>query len=818
MDLVASLVFVGVTFVLMAGISLLRHKLFFSKQIERTLKLVSLKVSLPRASQAQSQVKEEYRANPAYIIGAIEQVYSALLSTYKNSLSAWFIGQKYVSFEMIAREGKLDFYVTVPVSLVDMISQTIVAQLPDAKVEPVIEPNIFTEGVAEGYVYGGELHLVRPSYLPVRTYKEFPESDSMSSVASALAEVAAGEGAAMQILLRPVGPKFAIKASRLVYRLQQGKPLHFGALGKTLGAVTNSMDSSKTQHGTNHKVSPAAEEMMKSIQEKASKPQFEAIIRLIASSPTPMRSQTIVNSAVAGLAQLSNPTENSLKFLPSNPHRLINAYILRAFPPPPLHSLGGRNIFNVEELATIYHFPNQFTNHPNIDWLATKEVGSAISLPEAGLVIGENIYQDERRPVRLTNEDKRRHAYIIGQTGTGKTTLLENMILGDIKSGGGVGVIDPHGDSIEYLLARIPQERANDVVVFDAGDTDFPIGLNMLEAKTPQERDFVIQELVSIFYKLFGSEMIGPRFEHWARNAALTLMQNNQTLLEIPKIFSDLAFQKEMVANVTDPTVRSFWLDEMAQTNDFHRSEMLGYFVSKFGRFVSNELMRNIIGQQRSSFDIRQVMDSGKIVLINLSKGNVGEVNTNLLGMVMVTKMQMAAMSRVDLPEESRRDFTLYIDEFQNFTTNSVATILSEARKYRLNLVTANQFIAQLPDEIREAVFGNVGSIISLRVGANDAEYLVKQFAPTYNTNDLVSIENFHAVAKIMINGQPSRPFGLDVLPPDPNANPQMAQYLRDLSRHSFGRPKSEVEREVMTRLTRTADIVAQPARPGGVQ
>ena len=411
-------------------------------------------------------------------------------------------------------------------------------------------------------------------------------------------------------------------------------------------------------------------------------------------------------------------------------------------------------------------------------------------------------FRGSDRVFGIKKRDRRQHYYVVGKTGTGKSELLKNLILQDINNGEGVGVVDPHGELIDYTLSCIPKERVEDVVLFEPFNQERPVGLNMLEYDTPEQKDFAVQEMIAIFYKLFPPEIIGPMFEHYMRNAMLALMadQNNPgTLVEIPRIFTDPDFMQERLEKVQDPIVRSFWLKEWQQTTGSTKSEMLGYVVSKVGRFVENEMMRNIIGQSKSGFDLAKIMDEKKIFLANLSKGLTGEVNSNLLGLILVSKMQMAAMRRARMPEEDRKDFYLYIDEFQNFTTDSIATILSEARKYRLNLIMAHQYIPQLTDQIRDAVLGNVGTIGAFRIGINDAEFLEKKFAPTFTAQDITKLDNFNAYMSMLVNGQPTKPFNIATLPPE-KGNPVLAEQLKQLSYLKYGAPREEVEAEIMGR------------------
>jgi hypothetical protein len=416
--------------------------------------------------------------------------------------------------------------------------------------------------------------------------------------------------------------------------------------------------------------------------------------------------------------------------------------------------------------------------------------------------------------------DRRRHVYIIGQTGTGKSGLLENLALQDMLDGRGFAFVDPHGDSAEKLLGMVPKERVEDVIYFSPGDMSNPIGLNLFEFENDEQKDFLVQEAIAMLYRLYDpghTGIIGPRYEHWFRNAALTIMAdpNGSSFIDIPQVFNDNDFAKEKLKYVKDQTVLDFWNKEMAQTSDYHKSEVLGWFVSKFGAFLSNEMMRNIIGQTKSGFNLRDIMDNKKILLVNLSKGKTGELNSQLLGMIFVMKFQAAAMGRADTPEDQRQDFSLYVDEFQNFATDSFEGILSEARKYRLNLILANQFMTQLNDKIREAIIGNVGTVIGGRIGTTDAELMVKKFAPVFDAEDLTKLPNFEAVASVMINNVPSAPFSMSLIPPLGKSNPQLTDALKRLSAAKFGRPRATVEQEIFKRL-RAGETARGGVQPGG--
>lgn len=431
-------------------------------------------------------------------------------------------------------------------------------------------------------------------------------------------------------------------------------------------------------------------------------------------------------------------------------------------------------------------------------------------MPDQGTLLGYNVFRGTQKAIRLTDDDRRRHMYIIGQTGTGKSWLLKGLIMQDILAGKGLAFIDPHGDAAEELMGMIPKERTEDVIYFAPGETDNPVGLNLFEFQYKEQQDFLIQETIGMLYKLYDPNrqgMIGARYENIFRNAALAVMAgpDGGTFIDIPKLFNDKAYLHQKLKYVTDQPVLDFWLKEMPaseRSNDF--GEVKGWFVSKFGAFLSNQMMRNIIGQTKSGFDIREVMDEGKILLVNLSKGKTGELNAKLLGMIFVMKFYAAAMGRANIHESQRRDFTLFVDEFQNFSTDTFSDILSEARKYHLSLVVANQFVGQLTDEVRDAVFGNVGTVISSRTGANDADFLVKYFSPVFDSDDMTKMPNQNWVVQTLLNGVPTQPFSMESARIDAKSNDQLSAALKRLSAAKYGRPKASVEKEIFARLKTT--------------
>jgi hypothetical protein len=720
-----------------------------------------------------------------------------------------FFGPPHLTAEIVAKDKEIFFYLVAPYKFREILESSLNAQYPDASVEETEEHNIFNPNWGITCVSGGELRARNLYYYPFKTYQEL-DSEPLENITNSLGKLELDEGAAIQILFRPADKKLMKKSYKIA------KSMHSGENKQgTAGQMYNLAMVKEKKPQEVPRLTPMEEEKIKAIERKAAKPAFETIIRIVISTGSKTRSDMVLKETESSFIQFGNQSLNSFKLKKAkNPETLVTDYIFRFFLKR-IFDTGGfitnhgsyDLVLNTEELATIYHLPNFLVDTPGIRWLSSKKAEPPTFIPENGVILGYSDYRGEKKVIRLAENDRRRHVYMIGQTGTGKTTTMINSIISDMKEGKGLCYIDPHGQDLEeHVLPNIPKERAEDVILFDASDTERPIGLNLFSAKTQEEKDFVIQEAIAMLYRLYDpghTGIMGPRFEHWFRNAALALMADpaGGTFIEVPRIFTDDQFLAEKLRYVTDPVVRNFWINEMSQTSDYHKSEMLGWFVGKFGAFMTNMTMRNILGQVESSINFRQIMDEGKILLVNLSKGQVGEINIQLLGMILVAKIFMGAMSRVDTPEEQRRNFYLYVDEFQNFATDTFADILSEARKCRLNLCVTNQYIGQLREEIRDSVFGNVGSLISFRVGNDDAEYLAKQFAPVFNQQDLINLENFNSVTKIMIENKPTRAFNMHGYPYPLDANKEVGEAIKQLARLKHGRPREVVDAEIQERM-----------------
>jgi hypothetical protein len=704
---------------------------------------------------------------------------------------------------------EIHFYIGVPKLSAEVAMKQIQGLWNGASVELVSDDfNIFN---ANGTTVAAYVAQKEHYALPVRTYAELGV-DSFESIVGAFAKInEIGEGASLQLIVRAASGGYKKEIYHYIEALKKGEPIK-KVLGKNIVSgvgvsdVTDVFNPKTKEQAAEEKSNRVVDdEAVKALQLKVAKPLFEVNLRLVASAGSPFQANDILDGLTAGFSQFGSPMRNDFKIVkPRNPKNIVYDFIYRMF------DGGEKMLLSSEEIASIYHLPISSTETPRVKWLKSKEAPPPDNLPTSGILIGDAMFRGVGKPVYITDDDRRRHIYVIGQTGTGKSTLLGNMIIEDIQSGKGVAIIDPHGDLVENALGFVPKERLDDVIYFNPGDLARPLGLNMLDFNydRPEEKTFIVNEMQSIFNKLFSQETMGPMFEQYMRNALLLMMEDmpNEpaTLVEVPRIFTDSEYRKRKLARIHNPVVIDFWEKEAIKAGgEASLANMTPYITSKFNNFISNDYMRPIIGQPKSAFNFRDVMDNKKILLVNLSKGKIGDINAGLLGMVITGKILMAALSRVDIADADKRaDFNLYIDEFQNFTTDSIATILSEARKYRLNLTMAHQFIAQLEDKIKDAVFGNVGSELVFRVGVQDAEFLVKQFEPAFNENDLINIDNLNASAKILINGQTSKPFNLKVGTQSWNGgNKELAEKLKEYSRMKYGQERQAIEEDIYKRL-----------------
>lgn len=790
------------------------------KNYERGLKMVTLLIHLPPPSEDTDIGTRDIRDVTDENISKAEIVYNIIASTLDKTFKSNFYGQRHVSFEIVGTDGIVNLYAAVPVRLAEIVQQAIVSAYPSARLEEVADHNIFNKVGRISATLGGELTLKENFAYPIATYQDI-KRDPMQSLLNALSALDDEDGVAIQILMRPAKSGWAKEASNFASKKRKGEDkkgkasLTFWWVKQVFIALVKPPED-KSDSGSNTKeLSSHEQAVLDSIDAKTRAQGFETTIRVITSSNIASRSQSLLSNVVASFALYDAPGKNGFKYSPAQDmESFATAYIMRFFP-----QHHDKNILNAVELATIFHFPQQDDIPTSqLSRQDSKQVDGPRNIPDDGLLLGYNVFRGIRKPIRLALGDRQRHVYVVGQTGTGKSVFLENLALQDMMRGNGFAFVDPHGDVAEKLMAMVPKERTEDVIYFCPADMDYPLGLNMFEFSTPEQKDFLIQESLNMLYKLYDPQkqgIIGPRFERIFTNAALLLMSDPQggTFVDIPKLLIDPSFMKPKLKYVKDQNVLDFWTKEWPNAQrSSEAGDVTSWVVSKFGAFLSNEMMRNIIGQNKSSFDIREIMDNKKILIVNLSKGKTGDLNSRLLGMIFVMKFQAAALSRADIPEDERQDFCLYVDEFQNFSTDSFATIMSEARKYRLNLVVANQFTTQLTEEIRDAVFGNIGTTVCFRIGQNDLDALSRYFQPMFDGDDLLRIPNWNMVVRTLIGGVPTQPFSMAGAPPLGNPNQDLADALKQLSAAKYARPRAVVEKEIFARMKTESPAAGLPA------
>ena len=774
-----------------------------------------LKIRVPKELTGEEGQENKSQAQIQELIGRMETVLSTLGSTKaQKGLGAWLMGRAdHFTFEIVSHHDKISFYTGVPEQWQSFVEQQIQAQYPDAQIDVVPDYNIFAP---QGVILGSYLKFRRENYFPIKTYTKL-ESDSMNSITNALSKVDTEDGIAIQYVMRSARAGWRAGGLRIARAMQQGKSLadvkgkngFFKGVGKGIGkelsgfATTGKKGEQKPEEA--YHLSPLDEEMVKGLEEKASKAGLDVNIRILVSAANPSKAQRYLNDVLGAYGQFNiyEYGNSFVKAMPRFQSSMVRHFIFRHFDEK------YKVIMNAEEAATLFHLPLPSTETPKIDWLLSRKALPPPNLPTEGILLGHSDYRGHHYDVRMKQEDRRRHAYIIGKSGSGKTEMMKAMVQQDIEEGRGVCVIDPHGDFADDALEFVPKERAEDVIFFDPADFSRPMGLNMLEfdPSHPEQKTFVINEMLKIFDRLYDLKSTGgPMFELYMRNAMLLIMdhpESGSTLLEISKVLSDEDYRNFKLSKCQSEDVINFWTKEALKAGgEASLANMVPYITSKLTPFIYNDYMRPIIGQQKSAFNVREVMDDQKILLLKLSKGKIGDMNAYLIGMVLVGKILMAALARGDMEKGERKDFYLYIDEFQNFLTESISAILSEARKYGLDLIIAHQFIGQLEEmpEIRDAIFGNVGTLCVNRVGVEDAEFLAKEFAPVFTDYDLVNVERFTFNMKLLIDNQASRPFNMQPIQARRPPTRELANMIRELSRYKYGRKRELVEAEIKER------------------
>jgi hypothetical protein len=737
------------------------------------------------------------------MMALMEQWYASMQALARDATNK---EKNYYSLELGVANGSTTatFYCAVHVDYADMFEKVVIGIFPTAQIrENKDDYNIFHDHSITTCSYA--THSTHPT-LPIKTYTEM-EADPMSLILSSFTKIAReGEGLALQLLIRPAGDVFAKRFGEMLEDLRRGETMKRvidkqDGLKETFHMLNTMFSTPKKKDEEEKKTSFTDENAIKYVQEKLSKTIIEANVRIISSADSLARAQTIRHDLESAFIQFTQVGGNSIlwkEVTGSRQKAMLHRYSYRLWNEDESYPL------NLTELASVFHFPFVTKDVTNVRAQTSAQAQAPVDMPTDGIVLGINKFRGDEKQIHFGREDRMRHMYVIGQTGTGKTSILKNMIIQDIKNGDGCCFIDPHGSDILDILANVPPERAKDVIYFDPSYIERPMGLNMLEydRNFPEQKTFVVNEMLGIFNKLFDMKATGgPGFEQYFRNATMLVMEHPEsgnTLLEISRVFSDKDFRDYKLSKCKNPLILQFWRNAEKTTGEQGLQNWTQYVNSKFDVFMSNDIMRPLIAQEKSAFNFKDIMDNKKIFLVNLSKGRLGDINSSLLGLIIVGKFSQAALSRVNSIE--RPDFFLYIDEFQNVTTPSIATILSEARKYRLSLTVAHQYIAQLTEDIKGAVFGNVGSMAVFRVGADDAKYLESQFAPTFSASDIMKIENFHAYMKMLVKGEPKKPFDFSLLPPQQGDRARI-DALKELSYLTYGRPREEVEAEILRKF-----------------
>lgn len=739
---------------------------------------------------------------------AAEMMFATLHGIRKPESEAVFEGslQDHISFEIVADMNTISFFVWTPKHLRDFVEGQVYAQYPSANIKEVED---YSRKIEPGtHASGAEIYLEHPDYLPIKTFANF-QVDPLAGITGVLAKLDdEQERIWIQILTKPVSDNWKRKGLNWISAKKGGTttlssenwkkkvfmaPFHFFGLLISAAAAGPSEAAAAPKS-----MNVEDESRVSAIEQKSEKLGYEVVIRLMYLSKDHSKTKGRIQAVLGAFKQFNTTNLNGFKGRQILNDRLfLSDYQNRLF-------IGKKFHLNIEELASIYHLPHTSVETPNINWTTSKTGEPPTVLPTIKNTTPEDLtefaetnFRSHKQVFGIKRDDRRRHMYVIGKSGMGKTKLLENMIKDDINKGEGVAIIDPHGDFTTDVLNKIPEERVNDVVLFDPADTEFPIAYNPMEVIDESLKIQIASGIVGTFKKIFGDSW-GPRLEYILNYTVLALLDTDgSTLLGIVRMLTDKNFRKKIVANIQDPVVKKFWTTEFASYNERFATEAIAPILNKVGQFVANSLIRNVIGQPKSSFNIRKLMDDQKILLINLSMGRVGETNAGLLGSLMITSLQLAAMSRANMNELTRKDFYLYVDEFQNFATDSFKSILSEARKYRLNLVIANQYLGQIEDSgVKDAVFGNAGTIMTFRVGADDANELAKEFNPPFEPQDLINLARQHIYIRMTIDGQSEAAFSAKTLTVTEETTGNLEAIIKQ-SREKYAHPKAEVEKEV---------------------
>jgi hypothetical protein len=718
-----------------------------------------------------------------------ETLFSNLWGFKKNYWQSMFSGQYRVSFEIVSKSNGIGFYVVVPDDIALLVEKQINAAYPTAEIDIVNPQEIWDRGA---YTKVVELKLKGANYYPIKNHEDI-KNDTISAITSAMSKLGEDEVLAVQYVIQPSSDNWRL----------EGRSFARGVKN----AAAN--PEKKTNIDT---------AFLEGVEKKIAHPGFYVKIRLVSIAKDKFTAEGNVQNLISAFEEFSDVNYN--RFVQNtwiSQKKLVDDFIYRrmhvteiAVPVTGLTIYSNTSVLNTVEMASIFHMPNKNVQTPNIIWLQARRAAAPTNLPTEGLYLGKSIFRGVEKPVYMKREDRARHFYIIGQTGTGKSVFMKWMALQDIINGEGVAIIDPHGTDITDLLPLIPKERMNDVIYFDAADVERPMGLNMLEADSEEEQHMIINSFIDLLYKLYDPNhqgIMGPLLERTIRNVMLTAMTDpDATMVDVMRILIDENYQKKFIERLDNPMVKKYW-EEQAKTTQNRKGETMGYFTAKFDRLTTDKTMRNLLGQPKSAFRIPDIMENKKILLIDLAKGKLGEENSNFIGLLLVPRILSAALARQRfIGKKEFPHFYLYVDEFQNFATTSFATILSEARKYKLDLIVGHQFVSQLDEKIKEAIFGNVGTICSFRVGVDDAEYLENQFGPTFTKRDMINIPIFNSYMRLLVDGHPTAPFSMRIDTEKALIRPTeeekaRGQQIIEMSRQKYGRDAKEVEEFIFGRM-----------------
>lgn len=769
-----------------------------------------LQVKIPQKSSDLDQ-KNDNIQNMKQNIEIMNQVLKNFYAVYSNKWKANFLVQNYVSMELLVEKEMIKFMIGVPKDYVETIEKNISSFYPGSVIDYIDQPKLLDAGK---YLGGGTFTLSKKDAFPIKTYETF-EADPMESILSAFSRVDNEEKLCLQILLAPVSEKMQENMRKSIDDIKEGKKKEtFWSMLKDIIPKSDKKDDKKEKKNTKY-----SSQQMGDLDKKTEDELYNVTIKALATSPHPHRIDIVLNDLARSMSQYGYVGLNSLNFSKVKTDRIgdfTSDFVRRIFDNgATMTKFFKRQLLNIKELSSIFHFPhNRFNRSPRIKWQSYKVVPAPDGVPNDGIQLGYNLFAGVKRVIKLKDKDRFRHFYIIGQTGTGKSSIMVTMLKQDIEQGRGCMVIDPHGELCETIMKYYPKERIDDLIYFDASNFEYPLGVNIFTAQNEDERNLVVSDLVDMFIGMYGHEVFGPRIQDYFSNAALTLMEqpDGGTMTEIVRMFTDPAFQKIKLQHVTNPVVRNWWEKTYASMGDREKGEMIPFFQAKFGPFITNSMIRNIIGQPKSSFDVSEAMQKNKVILVNLSKGLLGEFNSQLLGRMMVTQVKVAALRRAGMPEHERVPFFLYIDEMQNYVSKSIESVLSEARKYKLGMVMAHQYIDQLKTQnlggsadLSTAIFGNVGNILSYRVGPTDAEFLEKQFSPVFSQQDLMNLDQFKCCFKMEVDGQSIAPFSMNCIKFFQEYvtlnTAEKVQIMKQISALKWGRKRDLVEKEIYYRV-----------------